>query len=78
MKLRECKGKFVVYDSKGRVVVITRERKIAINLARKVDGKDNVKRNRRAKNTTKVNDVSHHNYVLPSHKLDDQFRRSND
>ncbi len=48
MKLRECKGKFVVYDSKGRVVVVTRERKIAINLARKVDGKDNVKRNRRA------------------------------
>tara|TARA_R100001460_G_scaffold248_5_gene1117 strand:+ start:2171 stop:2317 length:147 start_codon:yes stop_codon:yes gene_type:complete len=48
LKLRECKGKFVVYDSKGRVVVITRERKIAIEIARKADGKNNVKRNRRA------------------------------
>tara|TARA_B100001057_G_C22837349_1_gene945671 strand:- start:201 stop:347 length:147 start_codon:yes stop_codon:yes gene_type:complete len=48
LKIREIKKKFVVYDSKGRVVVITRERKIAINLARKANGKAYSKRNRRA------------------------------
>ena len=37
MKLREIKRKFVVYDNEGRVVVITRERKIALNIARKAD-----------------------------------------
>ena len=46
MKLRETKGKFVVYDSKGRVVVITRERNIALKIARKSNGKINSKRHR--------------------------------
>jgi len=46
LKLREIKKKFVVYDSKGRVVVITRERKIALNIARKSNGKAYSKRHR--------------------------------
>lgn len=52
MKLREIKGKFVVYDSKGRVVVITRERKIALNIARKADGTTNSKLHRSTKDST--------------------------
>lgn len=52
MKLRESKKKFILYDENERVIVITRERHIALKFARKANGKNNVKRNRRAKNTT--------------------------
>jgi hypothetical protein len=31
---RECHGKYIIYDKKGKVVIITREKRIAIAYAK--------------------------------------------
>jgi len=39
MKMREYKGKYIVYDDKQRVLIITRRKEIAINYAKREKGK---------------------------------------
>ena len=41
MILKEWRNKYIVYDKSGKVVIITREKKIAVHFARKQYGTDN-------------------------------------
>ena len=52
MKLKEFKNKFILYDENGRVVVITRERKIALKFAKEKNGTINSKLHRSTKDST--------------------------
>lgn len=41
MILVERRGKYIVYDKKGKVVIITTDKRVAIACARKINGSSN-------------------------------------